>query len=195
MKLKKFRAVLQERPWLLKSIGQITGTHAYDVTKSGGNWEKHLKEWSVRNISEITVRAFGELNLEEKAEFIRQQLEPQIERFVLPNGYGWRRHEAFTHTEFHMFNRSTYEAKYSEPFAFCWNISSVYGEGEVHTVRQSIRIMRRPHYPIGTNDTIETPFVFDAIVRITKVGVVGRCSSTIIDIFPFPADFDFASLS
>lgn len=194
MKLKKFRAALQERPWLLKSIGQITGTHAYDVTKSGGNWEKHLEEWSVRNISEITVRAFEELNLDEKAEFIRHRFGPADEKITFPNDYSWRRHEAFTHTEFHMFNRSTYEAKYSEPFAHCWTTSSIYSEGEVHTVRQSIRHMRRPHYPLGTNDKIETPYVFDAIVRITKVGVVGRCSSTIIDIFPFPDNFDFASV-
>lgn len=194
MKLKKFRAVLKERPWLLKSIGRITGTHAYDITKSGGNWEKHLENWSVRNIFEITVHAFEELNLCEKAEFIWQRLDPPIERFVLPNGYGWRRREAFTHTEFHMFNRSTYDTKYSEPYAYCWVTSSIYSEGEVRTVRQSIHHMRRPHNQIGTHDIIETPYVFDAIVRITKVGIVGRCSSTSIDIFPFPADFDFASV-
>lgn len=196
MKLKKFRAVLQERPWLLKSIGQITGTHVCDVEKSGGNWKKHIEDWAVRNISEITVRRFEELDLDEKARFVRYPFGPLSEKVISVSGYcySWRDHQAFIHTEYHVFNHSTYDEDMGAPFAFCWTSSCIYGEIITPTMKESLRNQCRTHYPLGTNDKIETPFVFDAIVRITKVGVVGRCSSTIIDIFPFPADFDVASV-
>lgn len=197
MKLKKFRAALRERPWLLKSISQITGIHAYDVKKSGGDWERHLENWAVRNISEITARRFEELNLDEKAQFVRQPLGQPAEKVcrIIGNGYGRRAYEAFTHTEYHVFNHSTYEEKMSAPFAFCWTSSCIHAEGGPQTMKESLRDLCRPHHPLGANGKIETPFVFDAIVRITRVGVVGRCSSTIIDIFPFPSDFDFTLLS
>lgn len=190
MKLKKFLAALEERPWLRKSIGQITGTHPHTVSESGGSWEKHLERWSLRNISEITVRDFKELCLDHKAEFIRYPFGPPTEVMNRPDGFTVRRYEAFIHTEFHIFNRSTYEDGRLDPFSFCWRSSSIYSEEPAQTVRYCIRHQCQPHYPLGTKDEIKVPYIFDAVVRITKTGVVGRCGSTIIDVFHFPADFD-----
>lgn len=195
MKLKKLRAALQERPWLVKCFEQITGTHAYHVQQSGEDWNKHVETWAARNISEIAERPWSELNLDERAEFKYYSLGIPDEKVTHATGYGWRRHEGFTHTRYFMFNQSTHEAKYALPYAFCWSYSTIYDEGGPQTVRENLLYQRRPHY-VGRPETkIEVPFVFNALVRVTQVGIRGRCSSTIIDIFPFPADFDFASLS
>lgn len=197
MKLSKsrFRAVLQERPWLARSIGHITGVHPYWVKQNGGIWDKHLEAWAIENIAEITVRPFGDLNLEEKAEFVRSHFGPPDEQvnYMNGNGYHWRRHEAFIHTEFHLFTHSTYLSTSSEPYAYCWTVSSTSDEGGPHTVAESIRGLRRPHYP-GVGREVKVPHIFDAVVRITKVGVVRQCSSATIDVFSFPADFDPASV-
>ena len=195
MRLKKLEAVLQERPWLLKAAGSLTGTHPFDIKKSGGNWDAHVKNWVARNVLEIKVRPFTELNLDEKSGHVLQ-LFKQGEEVNYDNGRvgkGWRMREfaAFTHTRFVVFNHSTYEEKYKKPYAFSWEYNY---EEFPQTVREGLHKQRRPHYPLGTNTPIDTPYIFDAVVRVLQVGISGMCSTTILDVFHFPADFDPSSI-
>jgi hypothetical protein len=188
MKPKKFRAALQERPWLLKAIGSVTGVSPYFVHKNGGIWERHVTEWGIRNITEITVRRFEDLDLNKKAEFVRYQIGPDSEEIIRPNGYSmrWRQYQAFTHTHYSLFTHSTYEEKWSKRFSRCWDASGTYEEGGSETLKEVLRRMSGPHYRIGTKKVINNPTIFDALVCITKVGITGMCSSAIVDIYEFP---------
>lgn len=207
MKLSKLRVALQARPWLMKSIEQVTGKHPSQVAgfdPQPGYWLAHIEDWAVRNISEIVEREFDSLNLDEKAEFNRFKF-GQVDQFNWSNrvrddrndasscGYEHRQFESFTHTEFHVFGHSSYDANWSARYSQCYTASSTGGKGPPTTLRVALKNMTQPHH-LREHIMVEEPFLFDAVVRITKVGVIGRCSSAIVDIFTFPADFDAKKL-
>lgn len=195
MKKNAVRAELEARPWLKNCIQYLTGSHPFHVKKAGGNWEEHLMEWSTRNISEIAIHQFSDLDLDEKAgsEF----------HFFGDERKSLEKLRAFATTKFWCFNHQTHEddgphagGEYSflVPYSMHWTLQN--DDYVPKSMRECLKHLSNPRHATigGEKVVVKTPFIFDAMVRVTQVGVSGKCSSTIIDIFPFPEDFDITSL-
>ncbi len=186
MKPKKVMAALQGRPWLWKCVGSISGVHSLDYPNSGA-WQCHLERWTLRNISEVNVHVhdFKDLNLDREVGLIHFPF-PEENNDFTATGRVLRKYCSFVQVGYSLYVHSTYDTEWLKPF------SLHYTPGK--TPRNSIKDFTRPHY-VGTPEKkIENPLAFDAIVRITKVGILGRCSTVILDVYHFPKNFDAKSI-
>lgn len=181
MKLKKVRAILRERPWLISAVDHLTGIHPAWVNRNGGNWQRHIEDWLCRNLSEIRFRHISELDHNEHAKTTTSRIRPD-EKISYPKEDFWRSYNSFLRTAFTIYCNRTYGDSHREPYSLIWTLIEGEGGGS-SSIGQVLYDLARDHF---TPERVSNPHTFNAVVRTIQVGIVGRCSATIMDVYTFP---------